>query len=29
VKYSSRPTFGSLPPIDTEFDLELVSYKLQ
>jgi hypothetical protein len=29
VKYSSRPTFGSLPPIDTYFDLELASYKLQ
>jgi hypothetical protein len=29
VKYSSRPTFGSLPPIDTDFDLELVSYAVK
>ncbi|HTG97262.1 MAG TPA: caspase family protein [Burkholderiales bacterium] len=29
VKFSSRPTFGSLPPIDTYFDLELTSYQLK
>jgi hypothetical protein len=29
VKYSSRLDFGAAPPIDTDFDLELVSYQLQ
>jgi hypothetical protein len=29
VKFSSRPTFGPLGPIDADFDLELVSYRLQ
>jgi hypothetical protein len=29
VKYRSRTTFGNLPPMETDFDLELVSYKLQ
>jgi hypothetical protein len=28
VKFSSRPDFGEVPPIDPHFDLELVSYKL-
>jgi hypothetical protein len=29
VKFSSRAVAGDFPPIDTDFDLELVSYKLQ
>ena len=29
IKYQSRPTFGSLPPMETDFVLELLSYKLQ
>ena len=29
VKYSSRATFGSMPPIETDFDLELVGYQLK
>ena len=29
VKYSSRPTVGDLPPIETNFDLELVSYQVK
>ena len=29
VKFSSRPTFGSIVPIETNFDLELVSYQLK
>jgi hypothetical protein len=29
VKYSSRTTFGSVPPIEPDFDLELMSYKVQ
>lgn len=29
VKYSSRLTFGAYPPVDADFDLELVSYRLQ
>jgi hypothetical protein len=29
VKYRSRTSFGNLPPMETDFDLELVSYKLQ
>jgi hypothetical protein len=29
VKFSSRATYGSIPPIETDFDLELMSYKLQ
>jgi hypothetical protein len=29
VKFSSRSTFGPLGPIDADFDLELVSYRLQ
>lgn len=28
VKFSSRPDFGEVPPIDPHFDLELVSFKL-
>ncbi len=29
VRFSSRATFGSFPPIDTDFELELSSYQLQ
>ena len=29
VKFSSRAVTGDFPPIDTDFDLELVSYQLQ
>jgi len=29
VKYSSRITVGDIPPIDGDFDLELVSYQLK
>jgi hypothetical protein len=29
VKYQSRPVFGDAPPMETNFDLELESYKLQ
>lgn len=29
VKYSSRLNFGAYPPVEADFDLELVSYKLQ
>jgi hypothetical protein len=29
VKFSSRLEFGTIPPIEADFDLELVSYKLQ
>ena len=29
VKFSSRATFGSFPPIDTDFELELSSYQLK
>jgi hypothetical protein len=29
VKYSSRLDFGGAPPVDSDFDLELVSYQLQ
>lgn len=29
VKFSSRATLGQFAPIDTDFDLELVSYRLQ
>jgi hypothetical protein len=29
VKYSSRATVGNFPPIDTDFDLELVSYQVR
>jgi hypothetical protein len=29
VKFSSRLEFGAAPPVDTDFDLELVSYQLQ
>jgi hypothetical protein len=29
VKYSSRPTVGGIPPIDTDFDLELESYQVR
>jgi len=29
VKFSSRPTFGVTPPIDSDFDLELTSYQLK
>lgn len=29
VKFSSRPTFGAYGPIDTNFDLELVSYQVK
>jgi hypothetical protein len=29
VKFSSRLTFGNLPPIEANFDLELVSYQLK
>ena len=29
VKYSSRATAGNFPPIDTDFDLELVSYQVR
>jgi hypothetical protein len=29
VKFSSRSTFGAYGPVDTDFDLELTSYKLQ
>jgi len=29
VKYRSRLTFGNVPPIDANFDLELVSYQLR
>ncbi len=29
VKYQSRPVFGEAPPMETNFDLELESYKLQ
>jgi hypothetical protein len=29
VKFSSRIVAGDFPPIDTDFDLELVSYQLQ
>ena len=29
VKYQSRPVFGDAPPMETTFDLELESYKLQ
>jgi len=29
VKYTSRATFGSLPPIETDFDLELTSYQVK
>jgi hypothetical protein len=29
VKFSSRSTFGAFGPIDADFDLELVSYRLQ
>ena len=29
VKFRSRSTFGQLGPIDADFDLELVSYRLQ
>jgi hypothetical protein len=29
VKFSSRTTFGSMPPIDTDFDLELTSYRIK
>ena len=28
VKYASRTTFGATPPIEPDFDLELVSYKV-
>jgi hypothetical protein len=29
VKFSSRPTFGTFPPVDSNFDLELVSYQIK
>jgi hypothetical protein len=29
VKFSSRRVFGEIPPVDTHFDLELVSYELK
>ena len=29
VKYTSRQTVGDMPPIETNFDLELVSYQLK
>lgn len=29
VKFSSRPTFGAFPVIESNFDLELVSYQLK
>jgi len=29
VKFSSRPTFGYYGPVDTNFDLELVSYQVK
>jgi hypothetical protein len=29
VKFSSRATYGGIPPIETDFDLELTSYKLK
>ncbi|HEX6156330.1 MAG TPA: hypothetical protein VFZ54_09930 [Burkholderiales bacterium] len=29
VKYSSRATAGNFPPIDTDFELELVSYRVR
>jgi hypothetical protein len=29
VKFSSRLEFGGVPPVESDFDLELVSYKLQ
>jgi hypothetical protein len=29
VKYQSRPVFGDIPPVETTFDMELESYKLQ
>jgi hypothetical protein len=29
VKFSSRPTVGDVPPVETNFDLELVSYQLK
>ncbi len=29
VKFSSRLDFGAAPPVDADFDLELVSYQLQ
>ena len=29
VKYTSRQTFGQNEPVDTHFDLELVSYQVQ
>jgi hypothetical protein len=29
VKYASRLTAGTLPPMDANFDLELVSYQLK
>jgi hypothetical protein len=29
VKYTSRPVFGEFEPVDTNFDLELVSYQVQ
>jgi hypothetical protein len=28
-KHSSRPTFGDIPPVEANFDLELVSYQLK
>jgi hypothetical protein len=29
VKYSSRLNFGDAPPVDSDFDMELLSYQLQ
>jgi hypothetical protein len=29
VRFSSRATHGSVPPIETDFDLELVAYRVQ
>lgn len=29
VKFSSRPVVGDVPPVETNFDLELVSYQLK
>jgi hypothetical protein len=29
VKFASRPTVGEIPPVDANFDLELVSYQLK
>ena len=29
VKFVSRNSFGDVPPVETDFDLELVSYQLK